>query len=279
MKKIEFPVGTVVCKLLFVDVPPNQVPFLNPPLKWQGYVTQNYQSTSRSIRDLALIQMDVMIRHQNAPLGWVFGTYQYNGRRKGAGGNLWDNLIPVGLQWGNDPDVKDDTSNPQPVRTMINPRLQETVVNPDTDELPPTHLGWNGRLNGPVDNPMSSCMSCHMTASTPQRFQISPLFERDPPAPGSDEWMRWFKNLRCGERFDSRSLATDFSLQMAISLQNFRSWRNEGSKILASRYRSTRVPARIKDPKSPAPYTKRMQSADEPREVEIRRNELPQPNP
>ena len=280
LKRIEFPVGTVVCKLLFVDVPPQQVPFLNPPLKWQGYVTANYQSTARSIRDLALVQMDVMVRHKNAPSGWVFGTYQYNGARKGADReNLWNNLVPVGLQWGNDPGVKDDASNPQAVKTLINPKLRETVINPDAEELPPTHLGWNGRLNGPVDNPMSSCMSCHMTAATPQRSQISPLFEKSPPAPGSAEWMRWFQNVRCGERFDRDTLPTDFSLQLAISLQNFRAWRNEGSKLLASRYKSTRAPARVKDPAPPAPHTKRMQSAEEPREVDIRRNYPPAEGP
>src|SRR6185437_6116366 len=47
LKKIEFPIGAVIGKLLFVDVPPAQVPFLNPPLTWQGYITNNYESTNR----------------------------------------------------------------------------------------------------------------------------------------------------------------------------------------------------------------------------------------
>jgi hypothetical protein len=182
MNKIEFPVGTVVCKVLFVDVPTEQVPSLNPPLRWQGYITATFQSNARSIRTLSLIQMDVMVRHKTAPNGWVFGTFQYNGRRLGADPKKpsWDNLVPVGLQWGNDPDVTDNASNPQPIRTLINPKIKESVINDDSRELPPTHLGWNGRLNGPVDNPMSSCMSCHMTAEAPQRSQISPLFESNP---------------------------------------------------------------------------------------------------
>jgi hypothetical protein len=274
MKKIAFPVGTVICKVLFVDIPPEQVPSLNPPLQWQGYVTENYQSTKRSIRKLSLIQMDIMVRHKDAPSGWIFGTFQYNGRRKGAKGakTLWENLVPLGLQWGNDPDVRENNSNPQPVKTMINPKLKETVINPDAEELPPTHLGWNGRLNGPVDNPMSTCMSCHMTASAPQRSQISPLFEANPPAPGSEEWMRWFQNLRCGESFDKRTLATDFSLQLAISLQNFRAWRNEGSQMLAARYKSKRVPARIKPERPTAPHTRMMHDAENAEEVDIRRN-------
>jgi hypothetical protein len=142
MKKIEFPIGTVIGKFLFVDVLPKQVPFLNPPLIWQGHVTDNYESTNRSIRDLSLIQMDIMVRHKNAPAGWLFGTYQYNGQRKGADlKNLRENLMPLGLQWGNDPDVRDNVSNPQAVKTVINSKLKETIVNPDTEELPPTHLG------------------------------------------------------------------------------------------------------------------------------------------
>jgi hypothetical protein len=251
MTKIEFPVGTVVFKLLFVDVPNKQVPSLNPPLRWQGYVTDNYDATHRSIRNLSLIQADVMVRHKDAPCGWIFGNFQYNGTRKGAAKakSLWENLVPVGLQWGNDPDVKDNAHNPQPVKTIINHKLKETVINPDTDELPPTHLGWNGRLNGPVDNPMSSCMSCHLTASSPQRIQMSPLFEADTPPPGSEKWMRWFQNLRCGERFDKDSMPTDFSLQMAISLQNFRAWQSEGAGSRAGGYTSTKVTARIKDAK------------------------------
>lgn len=275
MKTIQFPVGTVVCKVLFVDIPPAQVPSLNPPLVWQGYITASYQSSARSIRNLALIQMDIMVRHESAPSGWVFGTYQYNGRRPGADKKKasWNNLVPLGLQWGNDPDVKDNASNPQPIKTLINPRIKESVINDDERELPPSHLGWNGRLNGPVDNPMSSCMSCHMTAETPQRSQISPVFETDPPPPGSDAWMRWFRNPKCGEKFDREALPTDFSLQMAISLQNFRTWRDEGSKLLADRYKSARVPARLK----PAPAPPHLRPLSDPKapEVEIRRDYKP----
>lgn len=250
--KISFPVGTVVSKVLFVDIDPAQVPFLNPPLRWQGFITETYKTDKRSIRDLSLIQMDVMIRHNSAPHGWLFGTYQYNGQRPGADPNKpsWENLVPVGLQWGNDPDVRTDVSNPNPTRTIINAVLKETVINGDPNELPPTHLGWNGRLNGPVDNPKSSCMSCHMTAETPQLSQNSPLFEAVPPAPGSDEWQRWFQNVGCGERFDQKATPTDFSLQLSMSLQNFWRWRDEGHKIQAARYKSRPVRAKASSNKA-----------------------------
>lgn len=243
-KGIRFPVGTVVMKILFTDVPPEQVPSLIDPLLWNAYVTENYAATTRTFKQMALVQMDLMVRDDRAPYGWVFGNYQYNGLIRHE--NKWKNLVPVGVQWGNDPDVNDGTwgefTNPVPAVTRRNPNLKQTIINPDTTELPPTHLGWNGRLNGPADNYLSSCMSCHMTAEVPAKSPMSPLFFPNPddvPAVGSEAWMRWFENLKCGDRFDANqpTFSTDFSLQLAASLQNFFNWRNEGSKLVAERYR------------------------------------------
>ncbi len=244
-KKALFPVGTVVCKILFTDVPVAQVPSLKDPLLWNAYVTDEYRSTTRVFNDIALIQMDLMVRDDRAPHGWVFGNYQYNGAQGNS--NKWENLMPLGIMWGNDPGVYDPSindgdgeyTNPAPAVTKINPNLKETIINPDTSELPPTHLGWNGRLNGPADNPRSSCFSCHMTAQAPQRSPASPLFLSTPLKPSDDGWMRWFQNLNCGERFDTNkpTTSTDFSLQLSAGLQNFYNWRNEGSKLVSERYK------------------------------------------
>ncbi len=240
-KNIHFPIGTVVMKILFTDVPPEQIPSLENPLQWEAYVTQDFASQKRVFKQLTLIQMDLMVRDDRAPSGWVFGNYQYNG--KVGNKNKWKNLIPLGIQWGNDPDVNDGGngtySNPVPSVTRINPNLKQTIINPDESELPPTHLGWNGRLNGPADNYLSTCMSCHMTAQAPAKSPMSPLFLPAGTAPpvGSVAWMRWFQNLKCGERFDKNTDSTDSSLQLAASLQNFFNWRNEGSKQRADRYK------------------------------------------
>jgi hypothetical protein len=212
--------GTVISKLLFVDVPSEQVPSLINPLQWDAYIQATYENPARSIRAMSLIQMDIAVRDNRAPTGWVFGTFQYNGQL--ANKVPWQNLIPVGIMWGNDPTITDSTyTNPQPTVTKINPNLKETSINPDPKELPPTHLGWNGRLNGPVDNPQSSCMSCHMTAEYPAISAMSPLFIKGGPAVGTPGWMRWFQNEKCGVPFDKEAKSTDFSLQLAISLQNF----------------------------------------------------------
>jgi hypothetical protein len=143
--------------------------------------------------------------------------------------------------WGEDPKDTTNASNATPTKTIINPKLVETIINPDTKELPATHLGWNSRLNGPVDNPMSSCYSCHSTAEYPQLTPMSPLFVdslRSKYPPGSPGWMQWFRNLKCGIPFNNDAKSMDFSLQLAISLQNFNDWKAEQAGLFASSYQN-----------------------------------------
>jgi hypothetical protein len=226
--------GAVLFKILFTSIPPDvvekQVPFLRNGQWWDAYATYNFAKDEHMPIKVALIQMDIMVRDDRAPNGWVFGNFQYNGKMNRP--NKWENLVPVGIMWGQDPQDSTNQSNPQPKVTIINPKLTETIINPDTTELPPTHLGWNGRLNGPVDNPKSSCYSCHSTAEYPQGSPMSPLFDADTLAAnpiGSPGWMRWFSNLKCGTPFDGPGFqSTDFCLQMAESIQNFTSWKQNG---------------------------------------------------
>ncbi|MDB5351294.1 MAG: hypothetical protein JWN86_2541 [Planctomycetota bacterium] len=239
LRGAEFPRGSVICKLLFVDVPTEQVPSLVDPILWQGYICDNFASNNRSVRPLALIQMDVMVRDDRTPTGWLFGTYQYNGMMKRP--NRWDNLVPVGVQWGNDEDNRRDHYHTRcPERTEIVATIRESVINEDRDELPATHLGWNGRLNGPVDNPRSSCMSCHATAQYPIKSEMAPFFERNPPSPGDERWMRWFKNYKCtskgGGPFDEGSHPADFCIQLVQGIDNFHRWWDERGGIFASEY-------------------------------------------
>lgn len=236
-----FPVGSVFFKLLFTSIPKGvaetQVPFLRNGVWWDAYATYDFNSTDRGPIRVVLTQMDIMVRDDRAPYGWVLGNFQFNGQ---AGGKLWENLVPVGLMWGQDSDNRDNPSAPFPlIKTPINPALKETIINPDTKELPPTHLGWNGRLNGPLDNPMSSCFSCHSTAQYPQSSALSPLFDPDLPnvKPGDDIWMRWFRNLPCGSPFNEKSgQSMDFCLQLAESLQNFDTWKHGMDGLNARSY-------------------------------------------
>lgn len=236
--------GAVLFKILFLSIPKDvvekQIPFLQNGQWWDAYATYNFpDSVNRKQIQVALIQMDIMVRDERAPNGWVFGNFQYNGKMNKA--NKWENLVPVGIMWGQDPTNNTNQSNPTPKSTIINTKLVETIINPDTTELPATHLGWNGRLNGPVDNPQSSCYSCHSTAQYPQSSPISPLFDADTLKAnpiGSQGWMRWFSNLKCGTPFDDPAThqSTDFCLQMAEAVQNFESWKSTQGGLFYNNY-------------------------------------------
>jgi hypothetical protein len=227
-----FPIGTVFAKLLFTDAPQgtDQIPFLVNPLQWKAYITENFwTSSTRVVTNVNLLQMDIAVRdaRANAPglTGWVFGTFVYNGQLNKP--NKFMNLVPAGLIWGNDPEDRTNTTNPYPpTKTAVNPKLKQTVIF-NTAELPPQHLGWNGRLNGPADLNTTACLSCHITAQYPAVTSLVPDGAvpdggPNPPAQGGTaEWMKWFQNIRCATSMDPRVYSTDFSFQVAIALQNF----------------------------------------------------------
>lgn len=228
-----FPNGTVVCKALFADIDVTTVPSLVNPLLWNAYTTTTFTSTDRKVTQVALIQMDIAVRDTRVKdTGWLFGTFQYNGAVTGKAN--WNNLVPVGIMWGNDPkEIGDAFTNPTPTETKINPALKQTAINANTKELPPTHLGWNGRLNGPVDNPQASCLSCHMTAEYQQRALMNPTFQANPPKVGSVEWMKWFQNIPAGQPFTPGTRSTDYSLQLSGALANFYDWKCNHSGVYA----------------------------------------------
>jgi hypothetical protein len=100
-------------------------------------------------------------------------------------------------------------------------------ANPNAPAYAKAHLGVDGRLNGPIDNPVSACMSCHGTAQAPS------LADFRPPTSSSacfSERANWFRNLPGTEafgRFDPEDgvcetalngvtlTAADYSLQLS----------------------------------------------------------------
>jgi hypothetical protein len=221
----QFPVGTVGIKLLFTEADPKEVPYLEGSREWEAYIYDKTESPVnpngvRKVKKLRLLQVDIAVRdaRNDAVTGWVFGTFTYNAALPGS--TPYDKLIPIGIMWGNDPEA---VSSGQP--------LKQTLINTSSD-LPAQHLGWNGRLNGPVDNPMSSCLSCHSTAEWPVSAGMTPAFG---VPPGSPEWMKWFRNVKSGEPFVTGSTSLDYSLQLAAGMQNFQQWReivqNRGGAI------------------------------------------------
>ncbi|MFD0862394.1 hypothetical protein ACFQ1M_09235 [Sungkyunkwania multivorans] len=238
-----FPEGTVVAKVLFVPLEADEVPYLKNPVSWDAYIYasdipgNNSTSKNRITSKVNLIQMDIMVKDKRAidTGGWVFGTFAYNGNLEND--NRWDNLTPVGIMWGNDPDHNKTSYNPTPTKTIINPDLKQTIINDNPEELPPMHLGFASRLNGPVDNAYSSCMSCHSTAQYPVVSAIMPFLNNQKvaiPEAGTNasaQWMRWFRNVPCETPFDPKKATSfDYSLQLVKSIQNYIDYASQAEK-------------------------------------------------
>ncbi len=199
------PEGTVAAKLLFTTATTSEVPFLQGAPQWNAYIYSNVNSTSpgsspRAVIPVRLLQIDVAVKDSRvaSTTGWVFGTFVYGGGPGGAPGTGWTNVAPVGTMWGNDPGFVPGSGS-----------LKETNINQAVHML---HLGYQGRLNGPVDNKASSCLSCHSTAGVPGSAMLPPT--------GSDP-AHWFRNVPSGQPFDPGSVSTDYSLQLAVGIRNF----------------------------------------------------------
>jgi hypothetical protein len=123
-------------------------------------------------------------------------------------------MAPVGLMWGNDP---------------AGAPLTESWINPAAPTYARAHLGVEGRLNGPVDNPASACMSCHSTAQAPALAPMLPTAACAQPPFRAD----WFRNLRGTTAFGRRQArggacqtdasgititAADYSLQLSSTV-------------------------------------------------------------
>ena len=215
-----FPEGSVAVKLLFTAATETEVPYIKGALEWDADVhdlppgdVDCRSEAMRKVQRLRLLQIDLAVKDKRAPVtGWVFATMAYDGNAPGA---TWaDRMAPVGSQWGNDPGL------------LPSAKPQESWIN--TAIKTPQHLGYQGRLNGPVDNPRSACMSCHATAQVPARSGMTP-----PSTAPPTEIARWFRNLPGDVAFDNRSISTDYSLQIAMGIQNFQLWKSQSGGSFA----------------------------------------------
>ena len=202
--KSMFPDGAVSAKLLFTAATIDEVPFLENSFEWQANIL-NYNS-KRAPQMVRLLQIDIAVRERRTDdkTGWVFGTFIYN--RDATGDTPWEKMLPVGLMWGNDPGIT-------PEMVEQGTRLKQTWLNP---EVKLEHYGWANRLNGPVDNPISSCLSCHATGQFPSSSLMTMSDEKT-----IEDKLRWFRNIKAGTPFDTGSISTDYSLQISAGIRNF----------------------------------------------------------
>jgi hypothetical protein len=178
------------------------------------------------VQPVRLVQLDVAVVDARSPTRWVFGTFAFNGKLSGP--TAWDKLEPVGLQWGNDPwtfpGVPKDETNP-PSESVLNTKIGT-----------PQHFGCNGRLAGPVDNRLSSCLSCHAAGFAPPAG-IAATPTTTPPIfgyPGectnySADNVQYFNNIQfpmayTGGQFPNL-LNMDTSLQLQIAFEQYGQFR------------------------------------------------------
>ena len=160
-----------------------------------------------------LLQMDIAVKDgRSGPTGWYFATYAYDHSVPAT--SPWLRMVPVGLMWGNDPGGLP---------------LTQSWINPNAPLYARRHLGVDDRLNGPVDNPDSACMSCHSTAQAPAVADMMPRDTCDQPPFRAN----WFRNLPGSQAFgrftatastcvtttpSNAPAAADYSLQLASTV-------------------------------------------------------------
>lgn len=225
---LPFPAGTTVVKVLTTNAPVDCVPFLAGSPEWrvnrhvQNPNTKEYMC-KREVQVSRIVQIDVAVTDPRSPSGWVYGTYAYNGTIKGA--TFWDRLMPLGVQWGADP----WTFPAVPKRDSL--PLQQSVANPRMDIF--QHMGCQGRLAGPVDNPQSSCMSCHASAYAAKPGALSVMGTNVPPSFGFDGLCQaysadnaaYFQTTRPPQSFPGgkypNAMSLDTSLQLEVAYQEY----------------------------------------------------------
>lgn len=225
---------------------------MNGAQVWNMYVGVGDDGSAPQLWPGYVAQFDIIVKDsQSAPkTGWVFMTLVYD---SSIHGDVWDKMVPLGVQWGNDPQA---TADGMPLR--------ENWINPRAPLYARQTLGWGGRLSGPNDGarndiavdgvvmkngPDSGCMSCHSTAqwnvkahkmdsfllpsfatSAPPGFQLcGDNGKPDPngtnicsPAPGSVAWLKWFQDRLGNEPMDAGSIATDFD--EVFSFKSLKLW-------------------------------------------------------
>lgn len=224
---LPFPEGTVVVKILTTNAPLECVPFLKGSPEWQidrhVFTDAKGYSCARAVQISRIVQMDVAVSDSRSPIGWVYGTFVYDADV--SGDTFWDHMVPVGLQWGSDP----WTFPAVPLGSSL--PVQQSVFNDDVETF--QHLGCEKRLAGPVDNPNSSCTSCHASAYALPRGVLTILGTNAPPSFGfkgmckefSQENANYFQNQIVPEAFPgglfTSVVSMDTSLQLALAFREF----------------------------------------------------------
>lgn len=205
----QFAEGAIIVKAAFITADPAAWPVMKGTQAWPAYIVTNASKTpaptAPALTQTYLMQFDIIVKDSVAApdTGWVFTTLVYDARVAAPGSDIWDKMVVLGAQWGNDPQANDPK--------VLAPKLVENWNNMAAPAYGRATLGWGERLSGPNDgaiNPIwyrrpgalqpvmvanaknSSCMSCHSSAqwnnADPKHGMTSfllPALTNPPPAP------------------------------------------------------------------------------------------------
>jgi hypothetical protein len=231
---LKFHGGTCVFKLLLTTATDEQVPTMKGSPTWPAVICPqpdpkkappNGQTRNKFASNVRLIQVDWATVDPRSPIGWVFGTFMYDGTLTEVS-DPWERLTAVGVQWGNDPNLNQAAvdAGKKPEESWINPRAEE--LRKQLGGKRPS-WGYNGRLNGPADNFVSACVSCHSTAQSLTAPMVQPgkLINNKWVPQNEKLTMTWFENVKAGESFFVRgTFSADYSLQFMMGWNNYTTW-------------------------------------------------------
>jgi len=234
VKNNAFPEGTSTFKLLFTDGTVDKVPFLKGSKEWTAniYPCDPAKCGQRINRAVRLLQIDIAVKDRRSLLtGWVFGTFIYDSSAPGT--TVWDRMVPVGLSWGDDSGIPDMINrpgsfiNPKLTQTFLNSALVKNVANDGGNKAYMNHFGLGGRLNGPVDNRVASCISCHGRAANLPNGQPASLgnFNTSIEAYPLNDFNKYFATISGGDgpliQNGKTFTKTDYSLQLTYGIRNY----------------------------------------------------------
>lgn len=225
-KDFAFLDGAYSIKLLYTTASIAEVPYLTGSKEWTAAINND-----GSVEKMRLLQVDVAVRDTNADKfsGWLFGTFIYDAYAPGT--TVWEKLVPVGLMWGNDPDLTSQAYEERggtPKEAWLNPDVARKFF-----DLPRHNLGLHGRVNGPVDNFKAACLACHGRAldwgravlrGTPANDEANALIPLAPSPYDDASVKNYFRNLKPNVAFVPNTQPLDFSLQVSGGVASFRAW-------------------------------------------------------
>lgn len=193
--------GALITKMLFTTA---NFPEIAGAYSWNAHVNE-VGSTERAIKSVRHIQMDIAVKDSTLvgtnPIlkNWAMAglyydpTYDYDKEYKAFLDGMENPIASI-------PNLPKELLKMRPMGVQTgfdNPTTLETIVFQGSSTN-----GLKGRLNGPADNPKTSCLGCHAAAGTEAKM-----------VPG-------FLSMKMFEPF-ANTPALDFSQQLALAKANY----------------------------------------------------------